>query len=57
MNFSKKVTSLLDDSLKKYPDIFVVDLSVSNDKAINVILDSDKEVNLKDCINITVRNI
>ena len=53
MNFSKKVTSLLEDSLKKYPDIFLVDLSVSNDKAINVILDSDKEVNLKDCINIT----
>ena len=53
MNFSKKVTSLLDEYLKKYPDIFLVDLKVSNGKDIKVILDSDKDVNLKDCINIS----
>ena len=37
MNFSKKVTSLLDDYLKKYPDIFLVDLKVSNSKDIKFI--------------------
>ena len=53
MNFSKKVMSLLSDSLENYPDIFLVDFKVSNDNAIKIILDSDKDINLKDCINIS----
>ena len=28
-----------------------MDLKISNDKSINAILDGDKEVNIKDCIN------
>ena len=53
MNFSKKVMSLLSDSLENFPDIFLVDFKVSNDNAIKIILDSDKDINLKDCINIS----
>ena len=53
MNFSKKVLSLLSVSLKKYPYIFLVDFKVSADNAIKIILDSDKDINLKDCINIS----
>ena len=53
MNFSKKVMSLLSDSLENYPDIFLVDFKVSTDNAIKIILDSDKDINLKDCINIS----
>ena len=53
MNFSKKVMSLLSDSLENYPDIFLVDFKVSNDNAIKIILDSDKDINLKDCVNIS----
>ena len=40
-------------ALEQYPNIFLVDLKISNDKSINVILDGDKEVNIKDCINIS----
>lgn len=45
--------SLLSDSLVNYPDIFLVDIKVSTDNAIKIILDSDKDINLKDCINIS----
>ena len=53
MNFNQKVQDLLSLALEKYPNIFLVDLKISNDKSINVILDGDKEVNIKDCINIS----
>ena len=53
MNFNQKVKDLLSLALEQYPNIFLVDLKISNDKSINVILDGDKEVNIKDCINIS----
>tara|TARA_B100001057_G_scaffold200971_1_gene201740 strand:- start:507 stop:974 length:468 start_codon:yes stop_codon:yes gene_type:complete len=53
MNFSKKVMSLLIDSLENYPNVFLVDFKVSTDNAIKIILDSDKDINLKDCISIS----
>ena len=53
MNFNQKVQDLLSLALEQYPNIFLVDLKISNDKSINVILDADKEVNIKDCINIS----
>ena len=53
MNFSKNVMSLLSNSLENYPEIFLVDFKVSTDNAIKIILDSDKDINLKDCINIS----
>ena len=53
MNFNQKVQGLLSLALEQYPNIFLVDLKISNDKSINVILDGDKEVNIKDCINIS----
>ena len=53
MNFNKKVEDLLSLALEQYPNIFLVDLKISTDKSINVILDGDKEVNIKDCINIS----
>jgi ribosome maturation factor RimP len=53
MNFSKNVMSLLSKSLENYPDVFLVDFKVSIDNAIKIILDSDKDINLKDCINIS----
>ena len=53
MNFNQKVQDLLSLALEQYPNIFLVDLKISNDKSINLILDGDKEVNIKDCINIS----
>jgi len=45
--------SLLIDSLENYPNVFLVDFKVSTDNAIKIILDSDKDINLKDCISIS----
>ena len=53
MNFKQKVEDLLSLALEKHPNIFLVDLKISADKSIKVILDSDEEVNLKDCMNIS----
>ena len=53
MNFNQKVQDLLSLALEKYPNIFLVDLKISNDKSIKIILDGDKEVNVKDCIDIS----
>ena len=50
MNFNQKVQDLLSLALEQYPNIFLVDLKISNDKSINVILDGDKEVNQNDVI-------
>ena len=40
-------------ALEQHPNIFLVDLKISADKSIKVILDGDKGVNVKDCINIS----
>tara|TARA_B100000579_G_C22784254_1_gene830991 strand:- start:162 stop:629 length:468 start_codon:yes stop_codon:yes gene_type:complete len=53
MNFNQKVEDLLLLALEQYPNIFLVDLKISADKLIKVILDGDEEVNVKDCINIS----
>jgi len=53
MNFNQKVEDLLLLALEQHPNIFLVDLKISTDKLIKVILDGDEEVNVKDCINIS----
>ena len=40
-------------ALEEHPSVFLVDLKISADKSIKVILDGDEEVNVKDCINIS----
>ena len=53
MNFNQKVQDLLSLALEQHPNIFLVDFKISADKSIKVILDGDKEVNVKDCIRIS----
>ena len=53
MNFNQKVENFLSLVLKQHSNIFLVDLKISNDKSIKIILDADKEVNVKDCIDIS----
>jgi len=53
MNFNQKIEDLLSMALEEYPGIFLVDLKISSDKSIQIILDGDEEVNVKDCINIS----
>ena len=53
MNFNQKIEDLLSMALEEYPNIFLVDLKISADKSIKLILDGDEEINVKDCINIS----
>ena len=53
MNFNQKVENFLSLVLKQHSNIFLVNLKISNDKSIKIILDGDKEVNVKDCIDIS----
>ena len=53
MNFNQKVQDFLSLALEQHPNIFLVDFKISADKSIKVILDGDKEVNVKDCISIS----
>ena len=53
MNFNQKVEDFLSLVLKQHSNIFLIDLKISDDKSIKIILDGDKEVNVKDCIDIS----
>jgi ribosome maturation factor RimP len=51
--FKTKVASLLEDALTERPDLFLIDLSVSTDSSIKVIIDGDKGVLVEDCMFIS----
>ena len=40
-------------TLEQYPNIFLVELKISVDRVIKVVLDGDDELNLNDCMNIS----
>ena len=52
MTFKEQVTKLLNDGLLEKPEIFLIDLSISDSYKIIVTLDGDNGVNLQDCIDI-----
>ena len=53
MTFKTKVKSVLDQVLESRSDLFVIDLSISDDNKIIVTLDGDKGVALQDCIDVS----
>lgn len=53
MTFKEQVTKLLNDGLLDKPEIFLIDLSISDTYKIIVTLDGDNGVNLQDCIDIS----
>lgn len=53
MNFKEKVLNLLNASLSQKPSMFLIDLSVSEDNKITIVLDDDNGVILQDCIDIS----
>jgi ribosome maturation factor RimP len=53
MTFKEKVKSLLDEGLVEYPDLFLIDLTITDTYKIIVTLDGDNGVQLQDCINIS----
>lgn len=53
MNFKTQVENLLTKSLDENPDLFLINLTITIDNRIRVILDSDKSVSLKDCVKVS----
>jgi len=53
MNFRAQIENLLTRSLKDNPKLFLIDLSISGDNKIKIVLDGDDSVSLKDCINVS----
>ncbi|WP_343487478.1 ribosome assembly cofactor RimP [Allomuricauda sp. d1] len=48
-----KVTELLKKALEQRPSLFLIDLSITNDHKIKVVLDGDNGVTLEDCIAVS----
>ncbi|MDO4728054.1 MAG: ribosome assembly cofactor RimP [Bacteroidota bacterium] len=48
-----KVNHLLQNALADNPNLFLIDLSISDQNKINVTIDGDNGVTLQDCINIS----
>lgn len=48
-----QVEELLEKALKENKTLFLVDLSITPDNTIKIVLDGDEGVNLKDCINVS----
>ncbi len=53
MGFKDKVKQLLDAGLEEHPDLFLIDLTITDSYKIIVTLDGDNGVQLQDCINIS----
>lgn len=53
MAFKEKVEQLLNESLAEKPEIFLVDLTITDSFKIIISLDGDNGVNLQDCIDIS----
>ncbi|MDI9309036.1 MAG: ribosome assembly cofactor RimP [Limnohabitans sp.] len=53
MGFRKKVEELLIQSLVEHPDLFLIDLVITDSYKIIVTLDGDNGVQLQDCVSVS----
>jgi ribosome maturation factor RimP len=53
MTFKEKVNQLLAEGLEEKPDIFLIDLTITDSFKIIVTLDGDNGVALQDCIDVS----
>ena len=53
MDIKERVKTLLLSVLEEDESLFLIDLTVSPDAMIKVVLDGDKDVNLTDCIGVS----
>lgn len=51
--FNTTVKNLLNDALEERTDLFLIDLTIGGDNAINIIIDGDKGVTVEDCMFIS----
>lgn len=48
-----KVTELLNQALEENPSLFLIDMSISTDNKIRIIIDGDAGVTVEDCIAVS----
>lgn len=53
MTLKQKVQELIDQAFEQYPELFLIDFSISSDSKIMVTIDGDNGVTLQDCINVS----
>lgn len=53
MSFKTQVEALVKEALDENPSLFLIDLSVSGDNSIRVLLDGDEGVSLEACMQIS----
>lgn len=53
MELKERVFSLLQGILKEHKTLFLIDLSVTPDHRIKIVIDGDSGVNLKDCVMVS----
>ncbi len=53
MAFKDKVREVLEEALVQYPELFLIDMTITDSYKIIVTLDGDNGVQLQDCINIS----
>ena len=51
--FKEKVTTLLEGALEERSDLFLIDFTIGSGNKINVVVDGDNGVTLKDCISVS----
>ncbi|MHC5200923.1 ribosome assembly cofactor RimP [Myroides sp. LJL119] len=53
MTLKQKVQELIDQAFEQYPELFLIDFTISTDNKIMVTIDGDNGVTLQDCINVS----
>jgi len=51
--FEEKIKRAIEESVAKNPELFIVQLDISPDQNVNVIIDGKKAVPLSECVRIT----
>lgn len=52
-NMRKKVEDLVEKALEKHSSLFLIDLKISTDNQIQVIIDGDEGVRVEDCVSMS----
>ena len=53
MNFRSNVETLLKAALEEKSALFLISLKIGSDNSVHIVLDGDKGVTLKDCIDVS----
>jgi ribosome maturation factor RimP len=53
MTLKEKVVQLLEQALGKSPSLFLIDLKVTPDNGVKIVIDGDDGVRLKDCVEVS----